>query len=221
LDRVLDPLLDCAREYRDSIFAFEVINEPEWVVRGGPLHFDVARYGVWPSAKTVEPHEMDQLIAQSVGRIGEAGLVATVGFLAGAPRWLSRRTRALLAEAARAGRYVDQRHHYPTWLGPYRLPEHDRNPIRPCVLGELPTAIGGTPTNARFRDRETRVSETQRDRYLEGRLSLADLRGYPVTLLWGAKSRDNRSAWGPDQQRQVARFVSGQIGAAARRPTAA
>lgn len=36
-DRILDPLLESSTQYRDSIYAWELVNEPEWVVRKVPI----------------------------------------------------------------------------------------------------------------------------------------------------------------------------------------
>jgi len=47
LDTVLDELLECSVKYKDSIFAWEIINEPEWMMQGhqNPNHWTLYQ---WP-----------------------------------------------------------------------------------------------------------------------------------------------------------------------------
>ena len=62
-DRILDPLLELSMQYLDSIYAWELINEPEWVVRN-----------LWPWWKRdrdrmVSRKEMKEFIAEGIRRI--------------------------------------------------------------------------------------------------------------------------------------------------------
>jgi hypothetical protein len=208
LDAVLGPLLDAAQAERGGVYAFEVINEPGWAVRGGPLQIDRPAYGLLPSPKLVSAEQMGALIAEGVERIVARDLTATVGFVDPAPRWLSPRVMSRLAALAGEGRYVHQRHHYPTVLGDHTLPHHDESPITPCILGELPTAMGGAIDNIRWRDSEVRATERDPSRYLEARLRLIhEARSYPASLLWSARSGDGRRSWGEAQLQQVRRYA--------------
>lgn len=209
LDAALDPLLAVARAESAAVHSFELINEPGWAVAGGPLQVDRAAYGLRPSPRLVASSQMSELIDQGVSRVVDAGLVATVGFADPDPSWLSPSARQRLRRLAARGRYLHQRHHYPTIIQDHRLPRHDQSPITPCILGEFPTAMGRSLDNIPWRDREVRGAEADARRYLEARLRLIhDERDYPVSLLWSARSGDGRRTWGPAQLDQVRRFIA-------------
>lgn len=216
LDATLSPLLEVCAERPSALYAFEVANEPDWVVEGGPLHARLhgRRLAIMP--KTVPRDAMARFLERGVDRITKAGLLASVGTKQADPRWMPPSLRAKLARLGAEGRYVHQLHHYPSPYEPARLPDHESLPIRPCLVGELPTAQARPlglhawcwPEGlAHYR------AELDPARYLEARLRLIEARGYPAALVWGAHSTDGMSAWGPNQQAQVARYV----GAPARR----
>ncbi|MBW2464608.1 MAG: hypothetical protein JRH11_23375 [Deltaproteobacteria bacterium] len=211
LDAALDPLLDVADACASAVHSFELINEPGWAVARGPLQVDHDAYGPLPSPRLVTPAQMNAFIGEGVERIVRAGMLATVGFADPNPRWLARAVLDRLRYHAGRGDYLHQRHHYPTILQDHTLPAHAASPITPCMLGELPTAMGGALDNIRWRDRA--LGETERDpsRYLEARLRLIhDERDYPISLLWSARSGDGRRTWGDAQLAQVRRFVGGR-----------
>ncbi len=209
LDATLTPLLEASRAHADAVFAWELVNEPEWAVASGPLQLDPHAYGVVPSPKLVSPRRMSALVGRGVERIASAGFVATVGFGDPSPGWLDPEVLDRLRALAADGRYVHQRHHYPTLISSRRLPRHDESPIVPCILGELPSAPASGPENARFGDPELHGSERDPERYLEERLRLVhELRGYPTSLLWSARSTDSRKRWGESQRAQFRRYAT-------------
>jgi hypothetical protein len=208
LDATLAPLLEASRAHADAIYAWEVVNEPEWAVENGPLQLDPPAYGLAPSLHLVPRAAMSELVRAGVERIAAVGFVATVGFGDPSVPWLEPNVLTRLRALANEGRYVHQRHHYPTLWSSRALPHHDASPITPCMLGELPTAPGSGPTNMRFADEEVRGTERDPDRYLEGRLRLVhEHRGYPVSLLWSARSTDNRKRWEASQREQLRRYA--------------
>jgi len=209
LDATLSPLLTASDDHRDTLFAWEVVNEPEWAVITGPVQLDRPSYGWVPSLHTVEPAEMCALIERGVQRILDAGFVATVGFADDAPSWLAPGLVETLRAHAAAGRYVHQRHHYPTVIADHSLPRHDGRLITPCMLGEMPSAQASSASNIRWRDRELRTTERDPDRYLAARLDLAKSHGYPVALIWSARSGDERRTWDRAQKDQVRRYLRG------------
>jgi hypothetical protein len=209
LDATLAPLLDASLDHRGAIYAWELVNEPEWAVATGPLQLDPAAYGFVPTLPLVDGSAMSDFIDRGVGRIARAGFVATVGFGDPNPEWLDPRVSSSLHTLAREGRYVHQRHHYPTLFGAHTLPPHDASPITPCLLGELPTAMGGLrPDNLRWRDAALRETERDPRRYLAARVELARERGYPVALLWAARSSDPRTRWAEDQKKQITALLA-------------
>jgi hypothetical protein len=201
LAATLEPLLAAAQPYRDAVFAFETVNEPDWVVHGGPL--------LSPVLKSVEANEMNGFIRRATERIASAGFVATTGFKALAAPWVRDDTWEVLRRQAERGAYVHQLHHYPV-LGSTVLGPASSSPLQPVVVGEFPTAPGrfGTPANQRWGNAEVRASERDPGRYLEGRLALIRSLGYAGAWLWNAYHPDPRSLWSAQQRQQVERFSS-------------
>jgi hypothetical protein len=211
LSATLAPLLQVSASHRDSIFAWEIMNEPDWVIEGGPIQINRVDYGILPTLHWVPSTDMSRFLLEAVDRVRAAGFVASVGFGRSDLHWLSPGVRERFTDWADQGTYVHQVHHYPTFYSDYRLEDHAALPIRPCLLGEMPTGPGGTPSNLRWRDPELRMTERDPHRYLEARLELAQQRAYPAALLWACHSTDSRSAFGPDQQAQVRRFAASRL----------
>jgi hypothetical protein len=119
LDATLAPLLDVSRIHADCIYAWELINEPDWITSG------------WhPDGKTSHPVDepsMRAFLDDGIRRIREAGMQSTVGF--GALETLRR-------SGIRAD--INQFHHYPG--GTRRLEPHAFDPGYPAVIGEFATA---------------------------------------------------------------------------------
>jgi hypothetical protein len=214
LEATLAPLLAASGARRSAIFAWETVNEPDWVVHGGPL--------LSPILKSVESWEMNTLIQQATERIVRAGFVATTGFKRVEPGWVAADLWATLRRTAEQGAYVHQLHHYPV-LGSTRLAPASSSPIQPVVVGELPTAMGrfGTPANQRWGNPELAESERREDEYLLGRLRLIRALGYAGAWLWstepawlkerrgqrgGEREPDPRVRWTYSQRAQVRRL---------------
>ena len=211
LDATLEPLLEISQEARSAIYAWEVANEPDWVVEGGPMHARLHGRRVSIMPKTVRADAMALFLERAVDRITRAGFVASIGTKLGHSAWLPRATVHKLSRLGREGRYLHQLHHYPSPYEPWRLPEHARLPIRPCLVGEFPTARGkplGLHQWCWPEGISHYAAELDPARYLEARLRLIEAKGYPGALLWGGRSQDGMSAWGDAQRAQVARYTS-------------
>lgn len=209
LDATLSPLLEVSSRHRASVGAWEVVNEPDWVVEGGPLHLHVTEGRPRRTPKTVPRRFMCALIERAVDRIVGRGFVATVGFKAADPPWLLPRLTRKLRRYGGHGEYLHQLHYYPSLLEPRALPRHDRLPLRPCVVGEMPTAMGRRldPFVMRWRDDRDRERGRDPSRYLERRLDIVRRKGYPGALLWSGRAADRASTWGPSQWAQVRRAL--------------
>ncbi len=210
-DATLEPLLDIAGRHPGALEAFEVINEPDWSTEGGPLHgrFEGRKVRIMP--KTVRAPMMGRFLERGVERIIERGLRASVGFKLADPQWLDPAIRKRLATLGARGDYLHQVHHYPSLYEPWRLRPHDALPIRPCIVGEMPTkqarALGVSHGWWRERLRDLpRAADP--NAFLERRLEIAEALGYPLALLWAAKSGDEMTAWTPRERAQVGRFHS-------------
>jgi hypothetical protein len=119
LDHVLDPLLRASQEHPDLIYAWELINEPEWVTRAGRLG--------WGRNRPVGKAAMRAFLDEGMTRIRRHGFAATVGFAS---------SRTLRRSGIAAD--IDQFHHYAA--GRRRLPRHAFDPQSPCVIGEFSTS---------------------------------------------------------------------------------
>lgn len=119
LDQALEPLLAAGTRHREAIYAWEIINEPDWVTTGWHPN---------PLARTpVSEAAMRAFIAEGADRIRAAGFRPTVGF--GSVRAL-RRSGALTD--------LSQLHHYPN--GRTGLTGDIVTPGAPWILGEFATA---------------------------------------------------------------------------------
>lgn len=200
LEATLEPLLAAARARSGSIGAFEVVNEPDWVVTRLP--FD-RRGGRVPS------EWMGRLLSLASRRIAEAGQLATVGFCDADPRWLPRRDRRELMRLAARGSYVHQLHHYPGAHRPRRLSPHAELPIRPCVVGEMPTSLGTWGPSHNMRWKDPGLAEANPRRFLRERLELVRRLGYPGAFVWALNSEDGATSWREEQGAQIRAFADG------------
>jgi hypothetical protein len=119
LDHVLDPLLRASGRAPGVTYAWELINEPEWVTAGWHSN---------PFARTPVPEAaMRAFIEEGTDRIRAAGFKPTIGFAS---------IRTLLRSGITAE--LNQFHHYPG--GARALDRHDFDPILPGIIGEFATA---------------------------------------------------------------------------------
>jgi len=136
LDRILDPLLELSIRYPDSIYAWELINEPEWVVRN---------FRPWwkrDNDRMVSRKEMKAFITEGVRRInlkrlpdGSSAFRASVGFA----HWKS------LDEwdAGELGITLPQFHYYAQQNCELPQCRDAADPL--CIVGEFATAHAHPP----------------------------------------------------------------------------
>lgn len=119
IERVLQPLLRVASEYRTAIQAWDVFNEPEWVTNG--WHPD--RRNDHP----VNESEMRAFLKDSMSAIREAGFKSTIGF-------------GKIETIRQTGLYADinQFHHYTD--GSRFLEPNPFDPRYPGIIGEFATS---------------------------------------------------------------------------------
>jgi hypothetical protein len=200
------------RAHAHPIFAWESINEPDWVTQGGP-------WLVSAPFHDVSAYQMNIFLAEHRKLVLTAGYDHSIGFKHFSPSWLEPALReALIADGER---YWHQGHHFPTagfaGLLEGRLATNRTLPARPaefarCLVGEFPTGQGRrrVPSNWRWGDPELAASEGDSRDYLRARLQLAVERGYDGALFWSAKAggHDPRNDWSLNVQRQVSRFTA-------------
>jgi hypothetical protein len=118
LTATLDPLLAISQRHADAIYAWESINEPDWITNG--WHPDGR------SSHPVADTAMQAFVEDAAARIDAAGFKSTIGF-------------SLLETLAGSGitAEVNQFHHYPN--GARLLPPHTFDPEFPAIIGEFAT----------------------------------------------------------------------------------
>jgi len=121
LEQALDPLLRVAQRHLDVIYAWELINEPDWITNG------------WnPDGQQNHPVDetaMQAFIADGQSRVRAAGMKSTIGFAS---------INTLLKSKITAE--INQFHHYPG--GSSILGRNDFDPLYPGIVGEFASASG-------------------------------------------------------------------------------
>lgn len=188
-DRLLAPLLACSVPYRDSIYAWELINEPEWAA---------AEPGRWwrrDGSGRVRREEMADFIREGARRIdsvqlpdGGRAFRSTVGFA----HWESLETW----DAAGLGLTLHQFHYYAQ--GNRGLPGCPADGDCPCIVGEFATAVERDWPDLRARGL---------DQNARNRLACIESRGYGACFLWSARAADRATRWTEEERRAVLSFA--------------
>ena len=121
LEQALDPLLRVAQRHLDVIYAWELINEPDWITNG--LNPDGQQN------HPVDETAMQAFIADGQSRVRAAGMKSTIGFAS---------INTLLKSKITAE--INQFHHYPG--GSSILGRNDFDPLYPGIVGEFASASG-------------------------------------------------------------------------------
>jgi len=179
-DNVLAPLLALSQRHAHVIYAWELINEPEWIMRSLPfaLGFRLPRRAVC------------RFMQSGLSMIRDHGFVPTVGFAR------ARTLRALSKELPALA--LNQVHYYPrarlARLSSARFPNG-----QPAILGELATrrdVLRPWPD----------LPEAGQD--IAARLSLARDLGYEAALLWSYRAQDSATLQNrAELEGEIARFA--------------
>jgi hypothetical protein len=166
LDRVLEPLLRVARSDPRLIYAWDIINEPEWVTTR------------WhPGVRTplpVSDAQMRDFLSDAMARIRYAGFKATIGF----NRLDTIRTTRILAD-------YNQFHHYSPADAPVPLEAQPFNASTPGIVGEFATSSASDSW-------QELLGGSQR---IRDRLRTAEARGYPLAIPWSYRQQDRHTQW--------------------------
>lgn len=194
-DNVLDPLLEISLRYREAIYAWELINEPEWVIEK-PSFIKIIR----DKKRTVTMEDMMEFIAAGVGRINDKRLPdggrafhSTVGFA----HWDS------LGEWDSIGLGVTL-HQYHYYAPDNReIPGHLYPDPEQCFIGEFATKFHrGWP--------DLRKSDLART--ITTRLRCVEEKGYPAAFLWSARATDEATTWTRVDQEETISFIKASSG---------
>jgi hypothetical protein len=187
-DRILDPLLASSMKYPNSIYAWELINEPEWAVQKLPV---LANNHANPN---LSRETMKIFIAEGIRRIngkrlsdGRHAFQSTVGFA----HWdsLNRWDAEKLGITLHQFHYYAQRHR--------RLPRYSRVKGHPCVIGEFATAAARDWPDLKL---------FEKDQTITNRLSCIEGKGYPACFMWSARAMDPATRWAEDAHREIVEY---------------
>jgi len=168
-DTVLEPLLSLSLPYRETIYAWELINEPENVTQASSGNLS-------NPARSVPLAKMQGFIREGVGRINAMGAFSsTVGFTAADSVFTAGSPWRGLGET------LHQFHYY----GGQPLPRHTFSSAYPCIIGEFAT---------RRDHRGNSLAWPELPPGSQGvisRLNLARSKGYPGAFLWSRYANDD------------------------------
>ncbi len=189
LERVLDPLLEISLRYPDSIYAWELINEPEWVIQ------KLSPFEERDGNRNVSPGEMKKFIAEGIERIntrhfpdGPGAFKSSVGFA----HWDSLEEW----DSRNLGITLHQFHYYAQ--DDRDLPLGPCSEDYPCIVGEFATAA--------LRDWPD-LKILHKDQTIANRLCCVEEKGYPACFLWSARAVDAASSWTANEQQGIAAFT--------------
>jgi hypothetical protein len=187
-ERALVPLLDVSRRHASAIYAWELINEPDWIVRptGLPRRLD--------GRGRIDAASMRRFLRMGLSAIADHGFPGTVGFASARAlrRWDSVRHPLGLG--------LNQVHYYPS-SALSRLAHARFGNGKPCMLGEFASHQSAPRP---WPD----LPSSRQDP--SARLALAQASGYQAALLWSYRAQDR--ATDPDGaaiEAGIARFVHG------------
>ncbi len=189
-DHVLEPLLEISLRYPGAIYAWELINEPEWVTETQSLMKIRA-----DENKTVTQDEMVAFIAEGIGRInakllpdGRQAFRSTVGFA----HWDAVEDW----DSAGLGATLHQFHYYAP--DKREIPKHTFSEEYPCFIGEFATT---------FQRGWPELSNQDTARTISARLCCVEEKGYPAAFLWSAKADDPATTWSGIAQEETISFI--------------
>jgi hypothetical protein len=211
LDTVLNKLLDVSKNYRNSIYAWEVINEPEWLMQGHKnpstwkldndpnkarkimsalqrlnIDYDTVTKQ-WPGeipARQTPDRDMEDFVRDATARIKRYGFKATVGSKTASDfRWL-RFWKNCGIDLFQFHDYEDKYGKATVALEKDRL---DKEGLSPCIIGEFPTRWGRRHTwyGASLSD----------DAVTESFIRDAKSNKWPLVMPWSVFQKDDATNW--------------------------
>jgi len=183
-------LLEISLRYPDAIYAWELINEPEWVTETRSLMKIRS-----DENKTVTQDEMLAFIAEGVGRInakllpdGRQAFRSTVGFA----HWDAVNDW----DSAGLGVTLHQFHYYAP--DKREIPKHTFSDEYPCFIGEFATTFHrGWPE----------LKKQDMARTISARLRCLEQKDYPSVFLWSAKATDEATTWADADCQETVSFI--------------
>lgn len=199
-DTVLEPLLAVSLRYPQTIYAWELMNEPEWVTTTQPLPKHKPEEN-----KTVTQKRMLEFLREGIGRINGKLLPAkgsvpsqqafrsTVGF--------AHHDTLFDWDSAGLGITLHQFHFYAQKDG--KLPPHNFSAEYPCFIGEFATAVQKDWTELK----KKRLGQT-----VPNRLKWIEEKGYPAAFLWSAQAVDVATKWTQSEIQDTVAYINASRG---------
>jgi hypothetical protein len=203
LQNALLPLLKAAADYKEAIYAFDLINEPEWCVRNPGK-------GVPGGGGRVERTHMLSFLREGVSMINRTGLKSSIGFA----------NYATLDQWNSVGLDVHL-HQFHYYSDPPKVPRHVFHQRWPIIVGEFASAV-----HCGWRELSATEQPPPGHDIVYNRLHHLERKGYPAAFIWSAQSKPSEETdcpkdsprkgqraqpvdWGSGTQRQVQRFTTG------------
>jgi hypothetical protein len=187
--RVLNPLLEVSAQYHDFIYAWELINEPEWVVRRFSL------FGKKDTNRKVSLKEMKEFIATGVRLInynklsdGRPAFQSSVGFA----HWDTLHQW----DSAGLGITLHQFHYYAQKN--CELPPYWDLQLTPCIVGEFATAVDRPWPD---------LINMNKDQTIANKLRCIEEKGYPACFIWSDRAMDPATRWTAEEQQEVIAYL--------------
>lgn len=191
--RVLTPFLEASQQFPEVIYAWELINEPEWITQQRGLG------GHLPDTRRIPLSRMIAFIQEGLEIITEHGFRPTVGFAKSrtlgdwqvrtAMHLRSLTHRSVDLDANSLGLGLNQIHYYPH-DGDELVPAHFPNG-RQSILGEFATRVRGiSPSITKTCQGSVWPDLSTEQQGIAWRLRRAQSLGYEAALPWSYRSID-------------------------------
>lgn len=187
---VLEPLLEVSLRHPEAIYAWELMNEPEWVTTDKTLDEHSPQEN-----KTVPLDRMLEFLRKGIGRInakklpnGQQAFRSTVGF--------AHHDTLFDWNSANLGVTLHQFHFYAQKDG--TLPPNVFSDDYSCFVGEFATAVQKDWTDLKKRNLDQSVIN---------RLNLIEEKGYPAAFLWSAQAMDVATRWTPTEVQDTLAYL--------------
>jgi hypothetical protein len=188
---VLEPLLDKSIDYKNTIYAWELINEPEGATIG---------YAGKNEKPTVPLGKMLDFIENGIKIINGKGFESTIGY---------RRSQTLMnwkkPNSSYLGVKLHQFHYNPiprSDPNSGRIPSY-RNIPNPCIIGEFATTQNEYPKDYIYHWPD--LSKTDQSVY--SRLKLIESKNYPCAFLWSMNAGKSASDWSQPTKDSILKYA--------------
>lgn len=189
---VLIPFLEISKKYKDTIYAWELIHEPEGATIG---------YAGKNEKPTVPLGKMLNFIENGTKIINDSGFESTVGY---------RRSQTLMnwkkPDSAHLGVKLHQFHYYPipgSDPNSGRIPSY-RNVPNPCFIGEFATSKNEYPDNYIYHWPDL----PKTDQSVFSRLKLIESKNYACAFLWSMNAGKSASDWSQQTKDSILKYAT-------------